>query len=72
MFQMQVKIADQWRSVRPSGGEPYEYATVEEAAAMIRMCYPDQLREDRLEAAAERVRIFDVATGETFAAWQFA
>lgn len=71
-FQMQVKVRDQWTSVRPTGGEPYEYATAEEAAAMVKTCYPDQFRADRLDHTAKRVRVLDVSTGDTFAAWRFA
>jgi hypothetical protein len=48
-WEMQVKVGDEWRSVRPTGSEdPYRYPDKESAAKMLRICYPDQLREARL------------------------
>lgn len=31
----------EWRAVRPTGGQPYEYATREEAEKMAALCYGD-------------------------------
>jgi hypothetical protein len=51
MFQIQVKIQVapgqyEWKSVCPTGGQPYNFSTQEEADRMLRMCYPDELREN--------------------------
>lgn len=49
MWEMQVYIPKNqhekplewhWRSIRPTGGEPYRYNTKEEAERMLDMCYP--------------------------------
>jgi hypothetical protein len=34
--------------LRPAGGQPYRYPTKQEAEHMRRLCYPDQVREERL------------------------
>ena len=39
---------------------PYEYGTREEAESMLRICYPDQLRDQRL-GGEETVRVVEVA-----------
>jgi len=66
---MEVKIGDKekrWIPVAPaSGGKPYEYATRQQAEHMLHICYPDQLREDRLggltfDDPTCRVRVFKV------------
>lgn len=49
--QVRIKVSDnplvyEWRDVRPTGGQPYTYATQAEASAMMRMCYPDQTRDE--------------------------
>lgn len=41
MFQFQIKSGDGWRSVHPTRGAPYEFATLHEANRMARICYPD-------------------------------
>lgn len=52
-YEGQIRIPDGcggtiWRSVRPSGiATPYRYATRDEAAKMLRDCYPDLAPEDR-------------------------
>jgi hypothetical protein len=44
MFVMQVKVREGdkyvWKSVRPTSGEPYKFATYEEAYNMLNWCYP--------------------------------
>lgn len=45
---MEVKTRGVWLAVHPSSGKRYEYATEGEARDMLRICYPDQLREERL------------------------
>uniref|UniRef100_A0A6H1ZV49 Uncharacterized protein n=1 Tax=viral metagenome TaxID=1070528 RepID=A0A6H1ZV49_9ZZZZ len=48
-WEMQVLVDGEWRSVKPGGSsEPYRYPDKESAARMLRICYPDQLREARL------------------------
>jgi hypothetical protein len=51
MFQIQVKIQMapgryEWKSIRPTGGQPYTFPTKEAASKMLRMCYPDEPREN--------------------------
>jgi len=45
---MEVLTDGEWKAVHPSGGEPYTYKTKEEAANMLRTCYPEQVRDWRL------------------------
>jgi len=46
---MQIKNTDgEWKSVKPTGGDPYEYQTPEEASGMLQMCYPDACLLNRL------------------------
>lgn len=60
-WEMQVKVDEEWRSVRPTNkDEPYRYPDKESAAKMLRICYPDQLREARL-GAEPTVQIKEVA-----------
>lgn len=59
-WEMQVKVEDEWRSVRATGeDEPYRYPDKKSAARMLRICYPDQLREARL-GAEPTVRLREV------------
>lgn len=60
---MEVKTLKGWEAVRPTGGKPYEYATRAEAARMLSVCYPDQLREQRL-GGPEVVRVRDTTGAE--------
>jgi len=54
---MELKTGtDKWAAIGPSGGKRYEYATEDEARRMLGICYPDQLREERL-GGAQRVRV---------------
>lgn len=59
MWIMEVLVKGEWRAVRPTGGDPYKYETKEEAEDMLRMCYPDQVREIRLGGDPE-VRVREV------------
>lgn len=64
-FRMQVLVNGAWSFVRPAGGEPYEYDTEDEAQKMLRICYPDQLREDRLAGTpGAQVRVLALPAGE--------
>lgn len=36
---LEVKAGGSWQQVRPSGGEPYQFVTEEEADAARRLCY---------------------------------
>lgn len=45
---VQIKKDGQWLWVRTSNGVRYEYRTAAEAATRMEMCYPDQVREQRL------------------------
>lgn len=48
-YVMQIKLEGVWTAVRGSGlPHPYEYDTQEEAERMLRICYPDLVREERL------------------------
>ena len=38
---IQVMIDDEWRSVRPTGGEPYTYESRIDAELMLEQLYPD-------------------------------
>lgn len=57
VYEIQVKIKGEWRSIRPSGGSPYQYKTEREAHRMLLMTYPDKLRSDRL-SGDETVRTY--------------
>lgn len=61
MFEMQIKIEDEWKSIRATGAkEPYRYETRREAERMLDICYPDQRREDRLDGANNQCRVVEV------------
>lgn len=48
-FQIQIKLGDNWHSVRKDAkSQPYEYETETEAWNMMNICYPDQVRAQRL------------------------
>jgi hypothetical protein len=63
-FEIQIRSEatnDEWCSVRPSGGKPpYRYPTRGQARNMMRICYPDQVREVRL-GGEPSVRIVEVS-----------
>jgi|TARA_R100001086_G_scaffold183474_1_gene102326 hypothetical protein len=46
-YQIQVYIwkngEGEWKSIHPTGGEPYEYTDKREAFNMLSMCYPDDV-----------------------------
>jgi len=51
-YEMRILIGpegkEEWKATHPSRGEPYRYDTKDEARRMLAICYPDQLREERL------------------------
>lgn len=68
---MEVSRGEKWLTV--NGGAtatPYAYETAEEAARMLRMCYPDQVRADRLDKVSTRTRVRNAETGEVLDAWR--
>lgn len=69
-WRMQVATPGGWMDIRPVEGKPYEYSTAAEAGYMLRVCYPDQCREDRLNKTATRARVVNVLTGEKLPEWQ--
>jgi hypothetical protein len=65
MFEMQIKIKDEWTSIKCSGEKtPYRYETKEEAERMLDICYPNERREDRLDGTNKRCRVVEVGGGE--------
>ncbi len=61
MFEMQIKIDGEWKSIKKTGAEhPYQYSAREEAERMLDICYPDQRREDRLDGFNNRCRVVRV------------
>lgn len=60
-WRMQVKSkAHGWQDVSPTAtGRPYEYDTRDEAEYVLRISYPDQVREQRL-GGEEVVRVVEV------------
>jgi hypothetical protein len=60
-YEMQVRVGDEWRSVRATDGkEPYRYPDRKSAERMLRICYPDQLCEQRLGGPLT-VRVVEVS-----------
>lgn len=53
-----------WYAVHGGNGEPYSYPTARRAGHMLRVCYPEQLRDARLGGDPE-VRITEVFTDES-------
>jgi hypothetical protein len=53
MYEMQFNFENpetkkrEWKSIRPTNGQPYQYETEAEARKMLDMCYPDQLEEHK-------------------------
>ena len=44
-YEMQIRLKDtdniwKWKSIKPTGGQPYRYETRAEAENMINICYP--------------------------------
>jgi hypothetical protein len=60
---MQIHIENRgWFDVTPTlSNKPYSYDTREEAEKMLSICYPDQLREERL-GGPQVVRVLEVQT----------
>ena len=51
MYGISIKIKQQfgtfmWELVKPPGGAFYSFVTKKEAENMMRMCYPDQTKEE--------------------------
>lgn len=42
-FEMQVKVGQEWESVKPNNGSKYTYTTEREATEMLDLYYPDQV-----------------------------
>lgn len=57
-YGMQVKVSGEWLWVCPTGGKPYSYETEREASNALHMCYPDQLRAQRL-GGEKTVRVME-------------
>lgn len=49
-----------WRSISMKDKPPYEYETEKDAEHMLRVCYPDLYREDRLAGKREMTRVIEV------------
>ena len=48
-YQIQIKMDGNWYSVRrDKKSKPYEYETETEAWNMMNICYPDQVRSQKL------------------------
>ena len=41
-----TSTTEEWQAVHPTGGDRYEFPTRHEAEAMLRICYPDQTRDE--------------------------
>ena len=57
MYGMQLLLDVYWVWVAPANGMPYQYSSEEEAYNMLCMCYPDQVRAERL-GGKKKVRVF--------------
>lgn len=44
MYQIQIKIDGKFKSIRPTGGEPYQFDVWLKAHQTLKMCYPDHVR----------------------------
>lgn len=55
-YRIEILVRGEWRSVCDSSGEAYSFGAFEPAAAMMRLCYPDQVREHRF-GGPEVVRV---------------
>lgn len=43
-YEMQIKIDDKWKSIRPTRSHsPYQYDSEDEAKNMLNLCYPNLL-----------------------------
>jgi hypothetical protein len=47
-FEFQIRINGEWKSIAPTGCKPYQCDTRQEAERTLKMCYPDQVRAQRL------------------------
>ena len=57
MYGMQLLLNGHWVWDAPTNGLPYQYSSEEEAYIMLYMCYPDQVRAQRL-GGNKTVRVF--------------
>lgn len=58
-FRIQVKVNGRFTDLRRGGaGPPYEFEEREQAELAMRLCYPDQLREQRL-GGPETVKVVE-------------
>lgn len=64
MYEFQIKLktsdgSEAWSSVRPNGGDPYQYETAREAWDMARICYPEEYRAIRM-GDEPKLRVIEV------------
>lgn len=64
-WQMQINLGNEdppnWKSIKATNAKnPYEYDTEREAARMLKICYPDQCRDDRLGVHPKQTRVIEV------------
>ncbi len=50
MFKIQIKLDGVWCDIHQPNRPPYLWPKREDAERMLEMCYPDQMREQRLYA----------------------
>lgn len=48
VWRVEVLVADEWREMRRSAGEVYDFESREDADRSARMCYPDEFVKMRL------------------------
>lgn len=54
-FAVEVLCRGRWEEMRPSGAEPYRWATLAEAEAACQLCYPGEI-ERPTELRVTRVK----------------
>ena len=59
VYEMQVKINEEWKSVHYGDGEkyPYQYETRGEALKMLRVCYPSSMIPSDMETRVVEVLV---------------
>jgi hypothetical protein len=60
---MEIKVGGSWVPISMKDKPPYAYKTREEADHMLRICYPDQVRNQRL-SGEELTRVREVPDEE--------
>lgn len=73
IMEVQVRVgafATEWRAVRPSGShaKPYLFSNLPQAEWMMRICYPDAVRDLRLGADSEEAGVRITAVDEKWMA----